>query len=291
MLVNKKLRTCDSKPSALLICVNYNSEQDTKEYLDSFMLQDLSESLEAIVVDNSEQKELPEILKKITTDYNKTSVLFPDKNLGFYNGAAWALDKRLENDELPEWVVVSNTDLYFEDKEFFSKLFDLHDINPPEIIAPSIISSLTGVDQNPQIRLRPSKRRMWFYTIIYNYYFVAQAYWLLSIVKNKIRSFFRKKSPTDSLNPEEIYAPHGSFVILNKRYFQKGGSIHHGCFLFGETIGLAETAISLGMRVVYDPRLSLHHKEHASYGIIRSRKSIKYQLEGSLYTYNTFFKH
>ena len=47
---------------------------------------------------------------------------------------------------------------------------------------------------------------------------------------------------------EEIYAPMGAFIIFNRKYFDVGGTLYHGCLLFGEEISVAETAYKLRLK-------------------------------------------
>ena len=280
--------------NALIICVNYFGDEDTRSYVESCLLLNASQRVDIVIVDNSERHSVSQVLKNLEKQSPRVKVAVPEKNLGFYNGAAWALREYCAANDLPEWVIVSNTDLFFEDKDFFVKLFSLYKGISVGIVAPTIISTLTGVDQNPQISVRPSARKMWFYTFIYRFYILGQAYWFLSMFKNMFKSRmvlskggrFKRECSVVS----EIYAPHGSFVILNRNFFDKNGTLQHGSFLFGETITLAEHAIRLGVKVLYDPRLKVFHKEHASFGLLRSRQSIKFQWEGSKFTFETYFK-
>jgi hypothetical protein len=133
---------------------------------------------------------------------------------------------------------------------------------------------------------------MKLYTFIYRYYIIAQSYWLLSIVKNK---FLKKSCDRDFIsdeysNPSKIYAPHGSIVIYKNNYFKAGATIDNKVFLFGETIQIAEQCRLKNLNVVYDKRLKVIHKEHATTNIFRSKKMICYQWEASVHCYKSFFK-
>lgn len=274
----------------LLICVNYNNEDDTIHCVETFLLTNKDSNIHVLVIDNSESAN--DILHSKFKTNSYVTILRPDSNLGFYNGASWGLKVFLSKYPIPSYICVSNTDLIFNQIDFVKKLKKYHDKIDTNVIAPSIKSNLTGVDQNPQIRIRPSRLRMKFYTIIYKYYLIAQIYWLLSIFKNKFVKVSCDKPTISDASPNlfNIYAPHGSIVIYKNNYFKAGATIENKVFLFGETIQIAEQCRLKNLNVVYDKRLKVIHKEHATTNIFRSKKMICYQWEASVHCYKSFFK-
>ena len=68
------------------------------------------------------------------------------------------------------------------------------------------------------------------------------------------------------LKGRKIYAPHGSCLVFKNNYFTLGGTLGLPNFLFGEEIFVAETAVRLGLDVIYDPGMVIHDYEHASIG-------------------------
>ena len=89
--------------------------------------------------------------------------------------------------------------------------------------------------------------------------------------------------------PVEIYAPFGAYLIFHKTYFIKGGTLQHGAFLFGEEIFVAETSRRLNLKVIFDPRLKVIHREHSSLRKIGSRNAARYAREATHYLADTFF--
>ena len=220
------------------------------------------------------------------------------KNLGYYGGAALALEQYLAASSLPEWVIVSNTDISFEDDQFLARLISHYETDSPTtpaIIAPAITSTRTGVDQNPYMRRRPSRLQMHFYKWVFQFYISLTIYELLSHIKSWLISKIKHNNSNltnpakHSIKPTRIYAPHGSFTIFNRRYFEAGGTLNYEVFLFGEEIFVAETAWRLGLSIVYDPRLKVIHTEHSTTGFFSSRKMAKYVAEAAAYCADTFF--
>ena len=67
-------------------------------------------------------------------------------------------------------------------------------------------------------------------------------------------------------SPRKIYAPHGACMIFHRRYFECGGALQYGAFLFGEEVAIAERVKRLGGTVVYEPDFRIIHNEHATTG-------------------------
>jgi hypothetical protein len=86
------------------------------------------------------------------------------------------------------------------------------------------------------------------------------------------------------------YALHGSFMIFNKTFFQKGGSINYPCVLFGEELFIAEQTLKLNLNMLYEPTLQVEHNEHATTGIFKSKEAVAYLQQSYTFLLNTYFK-
>jgi GT2 family glycosyltransferase len=279
------------------ICVNYHNEEDTESFVKDCLKQEFAGLVRVVVVDNNEGEELEPRLLHLSRSNANVTVLNPGRNLGYFGAAAWGLRQCLRNVTLPTWLIVSNTDISVPRSDFLSELFALYEDHAPAVLAPSVKSTLSGVDQNPQILRRPSSMRWRLYTWVFHYYPTFILYSMLSQLKNKLRGFIwqvsnrkSRRKRLEKSEPYEIYAPHGSLVLFHRSYFEQGGSLENGTFMFGETIMVAETVRQLGLRIVYDPRLSVLHHEHATTGRFKSRRIAHYQWEASVYCFNEFFK-
>jgi len=88
-------------------------------------------------------------------------------------------------------------------------------------------------------------------------------------VKRGVRSWLMRHShpgnrTSQGMDPTEIYAPHGSFIIFSREYFERGGSLKPGAFLYAEELFVAETCRRLGLKAVYWPVIQVAHDEHVS---------------------------
>ena len=283
-------------PEVLVTCVNYHNERETEAFIGKLGEQRIPGTLSTVVVNCNEAGD-PDL--SFIAGVPGVEVASPGRNLGYFGGAAYGLRRYLEDNPLPDWVVVSNTDIAFPDRDFFGRLLALY----PEgagVVAPSIHSNLSSRDQNPYMARRPPAARMHFYKWIFRFYPVYTAYHALSLARGKLLSVVpgvtSGNAPGDAgaaggprSSPRSIYAPHGSFVLFHRRYFEAGGNLDHGAFLFGEEVFVAETARRLGLPVEYDPRLALLHREHATTGLFKNRKVARFQWEASAYCAEEFF--
>lgn len=272
-----------------LICVNYRSEEDTERLVRSFLEQEVAGESDAIVVENERGQRGLEGLDGFGARFRMVS---PGRNLGYFGALAEALRARIAARGAPDWVILSNADIVIEDRTFLRRLLELHGEDPPAVVAPAVISALHGHDQNPHFATRPSGLRMRFYKAVFGRYWLNVAYQALSVVGARLggrgaRAARRRAASKPGATP--IYAPHGAFMIVHRGYFDAGGDLNHGAFLFGEEIYVAETARRLGLRVVHDPRLEVIHREHTTMGSFRNPVIARHRGEAAAYLADRFF--
>jgi len=282
-----------ARPKLLVICVNYNSDSDAVALANDFLQQSASKVIQVIVADNTARGTTnPEMV--LPGHHNgQVSVFSSGSNLGYFGAAAAAFAAYREKHPVPDWVAVSNADLSIPYRTFVSRLLE-DDPSSCGIVAPSIRSSVTGRDQNPYMRDRPSSSRMHFYKAVFSSKLMSRFYLLLSNLKQSLRLSASVSGPgpvssSPKSTPTEIYAPHGSFVLFGRRYFEAGGTLNHGTFLYGEEIFVAETARKLQLPVHYNRDLALVHREHTTTASVKSDVLFQYRKDAARYCADTFF--
>lgn len=245
------------------IVVNYSSAQATSQLLADLLQQDRSNcALTVVVADNGPSRSGLAPLRQAYRDNPSVHFEAMTTNLGYFGAAHSALEA-VWKDRLPDWIIVSNADIRLPQPGFLCRIAD-HPAGVGAVIAPRIVSTRTGLDQNPFHRRRPSALRMNLNRIIPR---VSLLFWLMQTqcsVRRAIRSRLRGKHAQPATASSNIYAPHGAFIIFSKEYFRQGGSLNCGAFLFAEEIFVAETCRRLGLRVTYSPGLEVLHDEHVS---------------------------
>jgi GT2 family glycosyltransferase len=279
----------------LVIGINYRTEDCAVKFARS-LSNCGSEDLTVLLVDNSESPDPRQFVDRLRKANPQIRYLVAPRNLGYFGGANYALNRCSKAGEPPDWVVVCNVDIEFKDRNFFGLLRELNLPEGAAVVAPRIWSARWKRDLNPKINERPTRQRMAFYKIIFDNYYYQLAYEMLSFLKNAWRSAVRsmqaqpaEPNPPGSNVSAFIYAPHGSCMVFRRTYFDAGGNFNYSAFLFGEEIFVAETARRLGLGVIHCPSLVVFDSEHASTGIVRSRKIAGYMKEATNHLIEHYF--
>jgi GT2 family glycosyltransferase len=280
--------------SVSVICVNFRTEQQVAGLIAQLLQEPLEGGPRVFIVDNSSPPGSTAPLFMKWLNDRRLHLLTPGENLGYFGGAQFALDHIARIGRLSDWIILSNPDIRLDQPDFLDRLVNLYPQDPPSVVAPAILSTLSGADQNPWMRARPATARMHFYKLMYRHSTTLTAYYTASAIKRRARAIVRKIGLASGRDrpapvPEPIYAPAGAFMIFNRGYFDAGGSFRHGAFLFGEEITVGETARRLGLSVVYDPRLKVRHRQFTTTSLYGNPLIAEYLKTSSAYLADTFF--
>lgn len=129
-----------------VITVNYNDFLNTNKFVNSIL--SLSCNIKIYIYDNNSNQYYKEKLKEHIEKLNNKNIKLIEsfENIGYFPAVRKVYDTFLNNKDF-DFLVVSNNDIIIKDDHFFKKLSKY--INKYHVIAPRIISLLTGKDQNP----------------------------------------------------------------------------------------------------------------------------------------------
>ena len=273
----------NEQPQALIITVNFRGADATLRFLNTAFSLEKFDSCYLLVVDNDSGDGSIYSIRQAIYGFSNVELLESPQNRGYFGAAKWALRRYLESHGAPQWVIVCNNDIEFDDSRFLLRLFEKNS-TAAGVIAPSIISGLTGHDANPNIRQRPSRFRMWRYGVwLGNYYAMWLKQWLSpSVRRARYRLSKRTPSAGESMR-RRIYAPHGSFLIFSRGFFEAGGFIDDAFFLYAEEFSVAEMCRQLSLSVIHDPELRVWHEGGQSTGRMLSRTMYQHQKSGFAY--------
>ena len=260
-----------------IYCVNYKSYDTLSYYLRTLehaaSRSQVPLAVNVYVADNTDDDHQP-----IVADSTTVSIqVFPfHKNLGYF-GAIHKMMEQVSPLQF-DYAIISNVDVLL-DEDFFLRLTRYEAKDDLGWIAPQIYSNLEQRDRNPKIMQRYSKRKLqvlqtlFRFPLLYNIY-THTAYKSKKLVKHSVG---------------DIYAGHGSFIILTRQFFHKCGIIDYPVFLFCEEIYLGEQCRSHGLTVRYEPTLRLTDAEHASTGTFKRSKYCRHNLEAITYILKTYY--
>lgn len=261
----------------LIVCVNYNSYPELKQYLSSI---DKAASLcentkvKVEIVDNSECIEKVE-----TIEYTNISVNIKNLgNIGYFPGAQHVING-IDNILDYDYVVISNVDIQM-DENFFMQLAKLQKDKDLAWIAPKIYSRNEERDRNPKVITRYSKKKLFLLYFMYRFPILFYLY---------TNTAYKRKKFQHTSDRREIYAGHGSFIILSKYFFENHRKLNYPIFLFGEELYLAEEILNIGKKVQYEPSLVIYDNEHVSTSKMKSHRYFKYNKESIRYILNKYY--
>jgi len=185
---------------------------------------------------------------------NGAFVVQPETNLGYINGCHLGIERFADlYGGHPKWWVVTNTDLRVN-PSFFSCLLQKSWPTSVGWLCPDIREERNW-PRNPFHPRRPTARWM------RNRVRLLSSSWL-TVPYVKASQWKRAWMPPPPVPSESraIYAGHGSLMVLHRKFFQKGGTLRFGGFLYGEEIHLAEQMNRLGLKVQWTPSLRAMHQ-------------------------------
>ena len=273
----------------LFITVNYNGVAATEKFLASAAELEAFTRVQILVVDNHSADGSIEKLRAANNKFSNVSLIESERNRGYFGAANWALQQYLAGEPMPDWIIVCNNDIIFEDRDFLVGLLR-NDPRNAHVIAPAIIALATGIDCNPFLRERPTSFRLWSYRFWSSSYYLM---WLKQFLSPYVRSARHKVTtwfePPTTTNVRRTYAPHGAFLIFSRAYFEAGGYIDDGFFLYAEEFSVAEICRRLNLSIIHDSSLRVWHNAHHVTGRFCNRTTFEYGRQGLAYALRTYF--
>lgn len=265
----------------LFITVNYLQADLTISLLKNLLKLPGINDFTLAVVDNSvaddEYKKLEEF--KNNSACPSLFVFNASSNLGYFGAADYALKKLETKAKEYKYVIVSNNDVEIHDKDFFNNLFALNE--DAAVIAPDIISVLTGRHHNPHFLKPLSSWQKFQYKLLFSGYAMG---WFLYHARMSFKSFKKKGNNKTEIIKQEIFSAYGAFIIFKEKYFKSGGKIDHGYFLYGEETSVSAQCRDMKLKILYCPELVVFHNEHATTQGQGFKRKI-YKLQRNAYKY------
>lgn len=279
--ISSPARRCEvgvDAPKILLVTVSFGGRHHVRRLLQDPALAAARSMMAVIVVDNDPPADSHSLLEEVGAGAH-VEVISSGRNLGYFGAAWWAVERYLDVHDLPDWVVVCNSDIRFDGQDFFTRFLQLHRDESAVLVAPAIVSAETGRVQPIFMIQRPTALRMRFLKWTFRWYLTGLLYQLLSAAKQRLRARRPDPQETSPGSPRSIYASHGSFFMLSRRYFEQGGTLEHPSFLFGEEVFVGESVRRIGGSVLHDSRLRVIHEGGGTTNYFKSRRISAYSAE------------
>jgi len=260
-----------------IITVHYNEKNDLLLEFINNLNRFLNEELILIILNNNPNKEVSSLINEIFQNrYIKVYDL--KHNLGYFGAFKYFINNLFKGNF--DFLIICNDDTEVINEDFFKYLKKefYNTYKNYDIIAPSIITS-EGIEQNPHSLKKPDILKIFYYKIYFSFYYLAIIFDKLIMTRKKIC----KSNSYNNINREEIFSPHGAFIIIKKSFFNKGGYIEDGFYMYGEEYSLACQAVNSNIKIIMDPSLKVLHKESITIGKKLSYK--KYCLQKKAFNF------
>lgn len=262
--------TVTELPRVCALVLNYNSYQDTVEYVEVLRRQQRV-NLHILIVDNCSPNESYAVLSKAFSGAADVTVLKSQHNGGYAYGNNYGL-RAIEHSPY-DYVLVTNNDIEIDDPELICKLV----MEYRQLESPAFIS---GVAHNKGM---PAKYPAW------------KLPRFIDDVVGSLRCtnlFFRSRIAYDLKgegNTVAVDCLPGCFFLGAKEVFFRIGLMDENTFLYMEEVILAHKAKALGMSNYLVKSLRYEHAESKTISsVISQGKMRKYLIQSRLYYYSHY---
>jgi len=272
-----------------LVCVCYNAYEDTLCLLNSIEKSySLTKDMELTVVlsDNSTSEKGLTLIKYV--DFSFNYIYIKNDNVGYFPAFNLGVKATKESINSFDYIMVSNVDLAI-DINFFKVLKYLKLSKNIGVVAPNIISDQSGLDANPKIKIRPTKRQISFMRIICSNHLVFSLYQKLTVLRLHFKRGSKPENSQDN-NDFSMYGAHGAFMIFTAKYFKARAKIDYPRFLFGEEGFVAEELRKYSLKIQHETGLIIYDKEHGSTSTQPSKFICKEHKKSYDYFYVNYMK-
>lgn len=275
------------------VILHYKNIQDTRKCIDS-LIQMMNPSSRIVVVDNGSGDDSGDQLKK-EYESEQISILALDTNVGFSKGnnAGYAFAKDRFS---PDFIVVTNNDVVFNQKDFELKIEELYSTKYFDVLGPDVYIPKNNEHQNPiflhgitipelEHELEEYKR---YLENPQSFEKRLKLHWMKNRlvsqhpVIRKLYSRIRHKEEIDYRREYENVGLQGSCIIVSRKYIQNEVKMFDPePFLYCEEEFLYYKCMDKGYKILYSPAVSIRHEEAASFNNMskNNEEKLKFMLE------------
>lgn len=295
------------------VILHYLAGDETAACLESVLQLESSGELVIVVVDNHSGNGSLESLQSQFGNHPVIHWIELPENSGFARGnnAGYTYAKHTLG---ADFIILINNDTLIPQRDFLTQIETIYDQNRFDILGPDIVT-LDKQHQNPKAakglskadveqKIRLIRRNLWL-----NRCGLYEILVLADRLKRGVRSVERTAdSQTNSTTPiESPSSPsqidraqrvtpkpavdnvvlHGSCLILSPDYVRRYKGLFSQTFLYGEEDILWQIAQDEQLRLVYDPRIWILHKEDQSTALLKrsSRKRRQFKFTHELHSF------
>lgn len=258
------------------VILNYGTYKETTECVLSIMEHIDVDDYNITIVDNGSSDNSLEQFREKYFDNEKIDILSTDKNLGFAKGNNIGIEY-VNEEYSPDFVVVMNSDTEIFQDDLYYKIITEYEKSHFGVLGPMMLVGSGKCDDSPWIPMTLTQMEGQLKHLEREYRFLKVFPYNIYKIKNKIHSFF--KDNVDELHFHGNFWQYqvgvelqGAFLIFSKEIFKYIEGFDPRTFLYYEEQLLYLAVKKSGMKMVYDPKIAVYHKDGISTKKTKSTK-------------------
>jgi len=249
-----------------VIFANYGCHQVVESAIRSLARCHDVDCVEVVIVENGGEQVDAAALQSL--GFHSVQSVVAAENAGYFGALVIAWQRSKERNF--QFRILCNPDVEFAQQDFVRRLMMRPILANVAVIAPSIISSRTGRDQNPYMNRSPGVlRRLWWRCLYFSF--------LLYRLRCRLTERTRVEPNTTHVAEQPIFAPHGAMMIFSRDFFKLSPFFSRVPFLYAEELFVGRMTRDAGLTVLYAPDLQVVHRENAVTGLLPSRQRFNLQ--------------
>ena len=265
------------KVKLAFVILNFGTYAETTDCVSSIVEHIDIDDYKIVIVDNGSKDDSLERLQKKYWNNERIDVISTGDNLGFAQGNNVGI-KYVNENYSPDFVVVLNSDIELFQDELYARLLTEYKHSHFGVWGPMMIIGTARCDDSPWVPMSLTQAREKLEAYEKKYQRLEHLPYFLYRAVNKIASTFIKqrgeqRKHEDFWRYQTDVELQGAFLVFSKEMFQHIKGFDPRTFLYYEEQLLYLAVKRTGMKMVYDPRYAVYHKDGVSTKKIKSSKS------------------
>ena len=261
----------------VFVILNFCTYIETTDCVSSIIEHIDIDDYKIVIVDNGSKDDSLNRLQKKYWNNEKIDVISTGENLGFAQGNNVGI-KYVNENYSPNFVVVLNSDIELFQDELYTRILTEYEHSHFGVWGPMMIIGTARCDDSPwaPMSLTQAREQLAVYEKDYQRLKVLPYFSYRAV--NKISSVFIKRQKEqrkheDFWRYQTDVELQGAFLVFSKEVLQHIKGFDPRTFLYYEEQLLYLAVKRAGMKMVYDPRYAVYHKDGVSTKKIKSSKN------------------
>lgn len=259
------------------LILNFGTYEETTDCVMSIVEHIDTDDYKIVIVDNGSKDDSLNQLQKKYLNSARVDVISTGRNLGFAQGNNVGI-KYVNENYSPDFVVVLNSDIELFQNELYSRLLTEYQHSHFGVWGPMMIIGSARCDDSPWAPMTLAQAREQLEVYEKKYKQLEHLPYFFYRVVNRISSAFTKRQKgqrkhEDFWRYQTDVELQGAFLVFSKEMFQYIEGFDPRTFLYFEEQLLYLAVKRTGMKMVYDPRYAVYHKDGVSTKKIKRSKN------------------